>query len=109
MTLSMTEARFSAAPSDPTPQPATPAAPAARADSSPPPFARVLARLGEASAQGEAQVGRALEASKSGEALSPAELLSLQAGVYRYGEVVDLASRLIDRAQTGVKTVLQGQ
>ena len=54
-------------------------------------------------------MNRALDASKSGGALSPAELLSLQAGVYRYGEVVDLASRFVDRAQSGVKTVLQGQ
>jgi hypothetical protein len=35
-------------------------------------------------------------------------LLSLQAGVYRYSEILDVASRLVDRAASGVKTVLQG-
>ncbi len=37
------------------------------------------------------------------------ELLALQAGVYRYSEVVDLSAKLVDRASSGVKTVLQGQ
>jgi hypothetical protein len=41
--------------------------------------------------------------------MGPGELIALQAGVYRYGEAVDLASRLVDRATTSVKTVLQGQ
>ena len=41
--------------------------------------------------------------------LGSADLLALQAGVYRYGEVVDLASRLVDRASSAVKTVIQGQ
>ena len=36
-------------------------------------------------------------------------LLALQAGIYRYGETVDLAARLVDKASSGVKTVIQGQ
>ena len=51
----------------------------------------------------------ALDASKRGHDLGPSELLALQAGVYRYSETVDLASKLIDRATSGVKTVIQGQ
>ena len=39
---------------------------------------------------------------------SPAQLIALQAGVYRYSEAIDLASRAVDRATSGVKTVLQG-
>jgi hypothetical protein len=41
--------------------------------------------------------------------LGPAELLALQAGVYRYSEAVDLAAKLVDRASNAVKTVIQGQ
>jgi hypothetical protein len=41
--------------------------------------------------------------------LGAAELLSLQAGIYRYSEAVDLSAKLVDRATSGVKTVLQGQ
>jgi hypothetical protein len=51
----------------------------------------------------------ALAASRSGHDLGGAELLALQAGVYRYSEAVDLAAKLVDRASSGVKTVLQGQ
>jgi hypothetical protein len=50
-------------------------------------------------------VGRALH----GGDLGPAELLALQAGVYRYSEAVDLSAKLVDRAANGVKTVIQGQ
>ena len=39
---------------------------------------------------------------------SPA-LIALQAGVYRYSEAVDLASRLVENATSALKTVIQGQ
>jgi len=50
---------------------------------------------------------RAIEG--TGKELGTTELLALQAGVYRYSEAVDLSAKLIDRATSGVKTVLQGQ
>ncbi len=43
-----------------------------------------------------------------GRDLGPAELIALQAGVYRYSEAIDLASHLVNRATNGVKTVIQG-
>jgi hypothetical protein len=73
------------------------------------PFARLLGGLGREVNAGEAQVRGALDAAKRGAGLGPAELLALQAGVYRYSETVDLASKLVDRATSGVKTVVQGQ
>jgi hypothetical protein len=69
-------------------------------------FASVVRALGEESDRGEALVRRAVSGSQG---LAPSQLLALQAGIYRYGEVVDLATRLVDRASTGVKSVLQGQ
>jgi hypothetical protein len=51
---------------------------------------------------------RALHAAHGGHDLGPAELIALQAGVYRYSEAVDLASHLVDRTTNGVKTVIQG-
>jgi hypothetical protein len=54
-------------------------------------------------------VRAAIGSTRTGREVGPAELIALQAGVYRYGEAVDLASRLIDRATSSVKTVLQGQ
>ncbi len=69
-------------------------------------FQRVLHGIGREVERGESTVRRALQA---GGAMGGAELLALQAGVYRYSETVDLAAKLVDRASSGVKTVVQGQ
>ena len=45
----------------------------------------------------------------SGRDLAPGELLLLQARLYRYGEAVDLTSKLVDRATNAARTVLQAQ
>jgi hypothetical protein len=55
--------------------------------------------------RGEALMQRAL----AGGQLEAPALLALQAGVYRYSEAVDLAAKLVDRASSSVKTVVQGQ
>jgi hypothetical protein len=72
----------------------------------PSPFARILHGLGREVDRGEAIVHRAI---RGGGDLGPTELIALQAGVYRYSEAVDLSAKLIDRATSGVKTVIQGQ
>jgi hypothetical protein len=72
-------------------------------------FAAVLRGLGQEVQRGESLMHTALGAGRSGRELPAADLIALQAGVYRYGEVVDLASRLVDRATSSVKTVLEGQ
>jgi hypothetical protein len=74
-----------------------------------PSFVSLLEGLGREVQRGESLVRSAVGAARAGAAVGPAELIALQAGVYRYGEAVDLASRLVDRATTAVKTVLQGQ
>jgi hypothetical protein len=83
--------------------------PVGTAAGAPSPFAVLLHSLGREVQQGESLVRSALGAARSGHTLDAGDLIALQAGVYRYGEAVDLASRLVDRATTGVKTVLQGQ
>ena len=85
---------------------AAPVTAAAEADG-PSPFARILRGLGREVDHGEKVVRRAVEG--GGKDLGPGELLALQAGVYRYSEAVDLSAKLVDRATSGVKTVLQGQ
>jgi hypothetical protein len=85
-----------------------PAAPA-RAAEGPSPFACILHGLGREVDRGETLVRRAVSGSYGGKELGNLELLSLQAGVYRYSEAVDLSAKLVDRAASGVKTVLQGQ
>lgn len=75
----------------------------------PSPFARILHGLGAEVDRGEKLVRRAIHGSSGGAELGNGELLALQAGVYRYSEAVDLSAKLVDRATSGVKTVIQGQ
>jgi len=70
-------------------------------------FGRLVRGLGAEVQRGEALVHHAIDSASGGD-LDPAQLIALQAGVYRYAEAVDLASRLVDHATTGLKTVLQG-
>lgn len=88
-------------PIDVTPAPKTPTAPSG------PSFGEVVRGLGKEIQRGEAVVDRASHA--GGKDLSSGDLLALQAGVYRYVEVVDLTSKLVDRATQAVKQVTQGQ
>lgn len=74
----------------------------------PSPFARILHGLGREMDRGEHLVQTAIQGSE-GRDLGGGALLALQAGVYRYSEAVDLSAKLVDRATSGVKTVLQGQ
>jgi hypothetical protein len=69
----------------------------------------MLESVGREVQHGETLMRSALAATHSGIGIAPAELIALQAGVYRYSEAVDLASRLVDRATSSVKTVVQGQ
>lgn len=85
---------------------ASPAAAAAPPTEGPSPFARILHGLGREADRGEALVQSAL---RGGGSTDASDLLRLQAGVYRYTESIDLATKLVDRATSGVKTVIQGQ
>lgn len=68
-------------------------------------FERLLRGLGSEIEQGERAIRTAQRASAN---LDAAELIALQAGIYRYSEAVDLAAKLVDRATNGVRTILQG-
>ena len=64
-----------------------------------------LARVAAA----QARMDRILALAASGRTFSPAELLSLQAGVAEASQTVDLAGKVLDRMSGGVKTLLQTQ
>ncbi|HEY3819791.1 MAG TPA: hypothetical protein VGL81_21645 [Polyangiaceae bacterium] len=93
----------------PPPPTSTPASrPTDKPTDTPSPFAQLLRGLGHQVQGSESTVHQAISSAQMGE-LKPAELIALQAGVYRYSEAVDLASRLVENAATALKTVLQGQ
>jgi hypothetical protein len=84
------------------------ATPAAAEDRSPSPFARLVRGLAREADDGETAMRGVVAAGAGHVPLDPASLLALQAGIYRYGEAMDLAALLVDKASTGVKTVVQG-
>ena len=67
-------------------------------------FAEALRGIGGAIDRGEALIARATQGSMAG--LDSAQLIALQAGIYRYSEAVDLVAKLVDRASSAVKTVV---
>ncbi len=78
------------------------------APSRPSAFAELVRSLGREADRGERTVRNVLSAGGARD-LGPSELLALQAGIYRYGETVDLAAKLVDKVGTDIRTVLQGQ
>jgi hypothetical protein len=67
-------------------------------------FSHALNALGGSIDRGERLVSRALS---GGAQLDAGQLIALQAGIYRYSEAIDLASKLVDRATSAVRTTLQ--
>jgi len=68
-------------------------------------FHDALSSLGRAIDSGEAMVRRALTPSAG--SLGAADLIALQAGIYRYSEAIDLAAKLVDRAGAAIRITLQ--
>ncbi|HKY39419.1 MAG TPA: hypothetical protein VJN18_25950 [Polyangiaceae bacterium] len=67
-------------------------------------FAQALQGIGGAIDRGEALIARATRGRLGG--LDSAQLIALQAGIYRYSEAVDLVAKLVDRASSAVRTVV---
>lgn len=69
-----------------------------------PSFSRALRGIGGAVDRCEALIASASGGNLGG--LDSAQLIALQAGIYRYSEAVDLVAKLVDRAASAVKTVI---
>lgn len=59
--------------------------------------------------QGQVQMEKILKEAMSGRKFSPQELLALQAGVYRYAQELELTSKVVEKATSGVKDTLKTQ
>jgi hypothetical protein len=86
-------------PSDAPPAPGV--APGARGAAA---FTQALHGIGLAVDRGESLIARAAGGNLGG--LDSAQLIALQAGIYRYSEAVDLVAKLVDRASNAVRTVV---
>lgn len=67
--------------------------------------AQVLDRVSQA----QKRLDHILKLAESGRTFSPAELLALQAHVFRASQELDLAGKVVEKATGGVKQVLQTQ
>ena len=72
-------------------------------------FSAALRRAAESIGESEAAIARGLNAARRGQTLSPERLLMLQAGVYRYSQQLELASKLVDKATGAIRQVLTSQ
>ena len=82
-----------------------PMLPVARTSTQPPEssFQHAARHLGHEIDVGEARVAAASQVRD----YDTPTLIALQAGIYRYTEAVDLASKIVDRATSAVTTVFQ--
>ena len=63
--------------------------------------------LVERVARGERSVERIVRQALSGRDFTPADLLALQAQMYRYTQEIELVSKVVDRGTSGLRTLLQ--
>ncbi|HEX5100807.1 MAG TPA: hypothetical protein VFV94_14955 [Polyangiaceae bacterium] len=104
MAVTLDGARFPDIPSPPASLDApAPSVPAGR--EGPSAFERLAHGLGRAIDQGEELVGKA--ALGRFERMDAATLIAIQAGIYRYSEAIDLATKLVDRTTSAARTVLE--
>jgi hypothetical protein len=107
MSVSIDGVRFEW-PQLPSPETAAPPAPEPGdedAERVPSDFERLLRAVAANIEEGE----RIVAGARSGHtSLDAAELIALQAGIYRYSEAIDLSAKLVDRATSAVRTVLSG-
>ena len=83
----------------------TPSGAVARGADEPTAFERLARGLAAAVDRGDALV----DGAENGryERMDAATLIALQAGIYRYGEAVDLCAKLVDRAASAMRTILE--
>ncbi|HTQ05037.1 MAG TPA: hypothetical protein VMI54_14330 [Polyangiaceae bacterium] len=68
-------------------------------------FARIWRQLAREVDHGETLVRGVAHA--AGAPMDAGTLIALQAGIYRYSEAIDLTVKLVDRASTAVRTILE--
>jgi hypothetical protein len=59
--------------------------------------------------KGQVNLDKLIQAGASGKEFSNAELLSLQAGMYKYTQELDLTSKVVEKATSGLKDTLKTQ
>lgn len=74
-----------------------------------PPETKPLARAVEQVKAAQERLDHVLQLAQAGRTFTPAELLALQAQVYGASQQLDLAGKVVEKAVSGVKQILQTQ
>lgn len=59
--------------------------------------------------KGQGAMDRLIQAGMSGKGFSNGELIAMQAGVYKYTQELDLTSKIVEQATSGLKDTLKTQ
>ncbi len=59
--------------------------------------------------KGQVNLEKLIEAGANGKKFSNAEMLSLQASMYKYTQELDLTSKVVEKATSGLKDVVKTQ
>jgi hypothetical protein len=73
------------------------------------PTLNLVSRVVSELEQGQLRLDRLIDAGVSGRRFSNAELLSLQASMYKYTLELDLTSKVVEKATSGLKDVVKTQ
>lgn len=73
------------------------------------PAADALREAARSICRGQRMIDSVIHAARNGRVFSQQELIAIQAGVYRYTQELELASKLVDKATGAVRTTLQSQ
>jgi hypothetical protein len=71
--------------------------------------ANMFSHVVESLEKGQLNMDKLIQAGASGKEFSNAELLSLQAGMYKYTQELDLTSKVVEKATSGLKDTLKTQ
>jgi len=71
--------------------------------------ARNLMSLVDGVEKGQASLDKIIDSALQGKKFSNAELLSLQASMYKYSQEMDLTSKIVEKTTTGLKDTLKTQ
>lgn len=68
-----------------------------------------LVKMFQGLVKGQDKMSKIMDMALSGKQMSPPELLAMQAGVYRFSQELELTSKVVEKATSGIKQTMNVQ
>ena len=68
-----------------------------------------IAELIEGLVEGQDKMGQIMKVAMSGKKLSSSEMLAMQAGIYRCSQELEITSKVVEKATSGIKQTMNTQ